>query len=132
MPALSAADRKAINTLWERMGEALGNKDGTAIASLYADDADLIGIDGTEIKGRKEIGDYYNVELHRKYANVHMTDVKFEQPRRITKDVAIISGTWMVHGMKPEPVLVHSTMIVRRERRGWRYVTTRYMAALPK
>src|SRR6185436_9615645 len=122
MPALSAADRKAINMLWERMGEALGDKNGGAIAALYADDADLIGLDGTVLNGRKAIGDYYNVELTRKYANVTMTDVLFEQPRRITKDVAIISGSWMVHGLKPESVRVRSTMIVRRDRSGWRYV----------
>jgi uncharacterized protein (TIGR02246 family) len=131
MPAFSKADQAAISKLWARVGEAVGAKDGTAIAALYSDDADLIGIDGTVLTGRKEIGDYYNVELHRKYANVTMTDVMFEPPRRITKDVAILNGTWMVHGMRAEAIHVRSTMIVRRDRAGWRYVATRYMAALP-
>ena len=130
MPALSADDQAAISNLWERVGEAVATKDGAAIAALYAEDADLIGIDGTVLIGKKEIGDYYDVELRRKYKNVKMTDVMFEPPRSINNDVAILNGTWMVHGMKPEAVRVRSTMIVRRDPAGWRYVATRYMAAL--
>ena len=130
MPALSADDQAAIAKLWERMGDAVGNKDGAAIGDLYAADCDLIGIDGTVLAGRQAIVEYYNVELHRKYAKVKMTDVMFELPRRISADVAMLNGTWMVHGLKPEPVHVRSTMIVRRDSDGWRYVATRYMAAL--
>jgi len=130
MSALSAADHAAITKLWERVGQAVGRKDGSAIGALYAEDADLIGIDGTVLHGRAAISDYYNIELHRKYANVQMTDVSFDPPRRLSGDVAILNGTWMVHGMRPEPVRVRSTMIVRRDDDGWHYVATRYMAAL--
>ena len=130
MPALSADDQAAISKLWQRMGDAVGNKDGAAIGDLYADDCDLIGIDGTVLTGRKAIAEYYDVELHRKYAKVRMTDVMFEPPRRIAADVAMLNGTWMVHGLKSDPVHVQSTMIVRRDAKGWRYVATRYMAAL--
>ena len=131
MSALSAGDQAAIATLWERLGDAVGNKDGKAIGALYAEDADLIGIDGTVLHGRRQIADYYDVELHRKYANVEMTEVKFDPPRSISKDVAILNGTWIVHGVRPEPFRVRSTMIIRRDPDGWRYVATRYLAALP-
>ena len=64
-------------------------------------------------------------------ATLKMTDVAFDLPRSISKDVAIINGSWMVHGLKPEPVRVRSTMILRRDPEGWRYVAARFMAALP-
>jgi len=131
MPALSAEDQAAINTLWERYGEAMGNKDGAAAAALYSEDCDGIGIDGTMLHGRQEIADYYNVQLSGKYAKLKMSDVSFDLPRSISKDVAIINGSWMVHGLKPEAVRVRSTMILRRDAEGWRYVAARFMAALP-
>lgn len=130
MPSFSAADQAAISRLWEQMGEALGRKDGSAIAALYAEDADLVGIDGTVLHGRAAIGDYYNIELHRKYANMQMTDVSFDLPRRISDDVAVLNGTWLLLGVRPEPVRVRTTMLMRRDHQGWRYVATRYMAAL--
>ena len=130
MPALSADDQAAINSLWERYGEAMGNHDGAAAAALYSEDCDGVGIDGTIFRGRKEIAEYYNAQA-RKYATLKMTDVAFDLPRSISKDVAIINGSWMVHGLKPEPVRVRSTMILRRDPEGWRYVAARFMAALP-
>jgi uncharacterized protein (TIGR02246 family) len=130
MPALSAEDQAAINTLWERYGEAMGNKDGAAAAALYSEDCDGIGIDGTILHGRQEIADYYNVQAH-EYAKLKMTEVAFDLPRSISDDVAIINGSWMIHGLKPEPVRVRSTMILRRDPEGWRYVAARFMAALP-
>ena len=131
MPALSAKDQAAINTLWERYGEAMGNKDYDAAAALFSEDCDGIGIDGTVLHGRQEIADYYHVQLSGKYANLKMSDVSFDLPRAISKDVAIINGSWMVHGLKPDAIRVRSTMILRRDRQGWRYVAARFMAALP-
>lgn len=130
MSALSAEDQAAINTLWERYGEAMGNKDGAAAAALYSEDCDGIGIDGTILHGRQEIADYYNVQAHN-YATLKMTEVAFDLPRSISDDVAIINGSWMIHGLKPEPVRVRSTMILRRDPEGWCYVAARFMAALP-
>lgn len=131
MPALSADDQAAINTLWERYGQAMGNKDGAAAAALYSEDCDGIGIDGTVLHGRQEIADYYNAQVSGQYANLKMSEVAFDLPRSISDDVAIINGSWIVHGLKPEAVRVRSTMILRRDPEGWRYVAARFMAALP-
>jgi hypothetical protein len=57
--------------------------------------------------------------------------VEFDPPRAITRDVALINGMWTVHNLGPEPVPVRSTLIVRRDADGWRYVAARFMAALP-
>ena len=132
VPKLSAKDFKAITTLWERYGEAMGNKDGDAAAALYSDDSNCIGIDGTLMKGRQAIAEYYKSQLSSAYANLRLTDVAFDIPQAITKDVAMVNGAWMVHGLKPEAVKVRSTLILRHDRKGWCYVAARFMAALPK
>jgi len=131
MPSLGADDQAAINHLWERYGEAMGNRDFAAAAALYSEDCDGIGIDGTLLHGRKEIAVYYHLQFSGKYANLQMTDIAFDLPRSISKDVAIINGSWMVHGLKPEAIRVRSTMILRKDPEGWRYVAARFMAALP-
>jgi uncharacterized protein (TIGR02246 family) len=131
MSALSADDQAAINSLWERYGEAMGNRDGAAAAALYSEDCDGIGIDGTVLHGRQEIAEYYSTQLSGKYQNLKMSEVTFDLPRSISTDVAIINGSWFVHGLKPEAVRVRSTMILRRDPEGWRYVAARFMAALP-
>ena len=131
MSALSAHDQAEITTLWERYGEAMGNRDFEAAAALYSEDCDGIGIDGTLLHGRKEIAEYYQVQFSGKYANLKMSEVKFDLPRSISRDVAIINGSWMVHGLKPDAIRVRSTMILRRDPEGWRYVAARFMAALP-
>jgi len=132
MPALSADDQAAINNLWERYGEAImSNKDGASAAALYSEDCEVIGIDGTLLRGRQEIAEYYKIQLSGKYANLKMSEVSFDLPRAISDDVAIINGSWMVHGLKPAAVRVRSTMILRRDPEGWRYVAARFMAALP-
>lgn len=132
MAALSPEDLTEIGVLWERYGEAMGRKDGAAAAALYADDCDGIALDGTVLQGRAEIQAYYDEQLTGKYANVSITEVLFDQPRAVTRDVALINGTWVVHNIGPQPVRVRSTLVVRRDPHGWRYVAARFMAALPQ
>ena len=44
-------------------------------------------------------------------------------------DVALMNGTWLVHNIRREPVRVRSTLVMRRDPDGWRYVAARFMAA---
>lgn len=130
MATLSPQDLAEIGALWESYGDAIGQKDAAAIASLFADDCDGIALDGTVLKGRAEIREYYHHNLSGKYAGVQISGVEFEPPRAITSDVALINGMWTVHNIGPKPVEVRSTLIVRRDTDGWRYVAVRFMAAL--
>ena len=115
MTSLSPDDQAAIGVLWERYGEAMGRKDGAAAAALYSDDCDGIALDGTVLRGRAEIQAYYDEQLSGAYANASITEVEFDPPRPISKDVALINGTWIVHNIRPQPIRVRSTLILRRD-----------------
>jgi len=131
MVTLSPEDLAAIGALWETYGDAIGRKDAAAAAALFADDCDGVALDGTVLKGRAEIREYYAHNLSDKYANLQITGVEFDAPRAISADVAMMNGTWLVHNIQREPVRVHSTLVMRRDPGGWRYVAARFMAALP-
>ena len=130
MAILTPQDLAEIGVLWEKYGDAIGRKDAAAVASLFAEDCDGIALDGTLLKGRAEIRQYYDHNLSGKYSAVQITGVEFDPPRAITGDVAMINGMWTVHNIRPEPVPVRSTLVVRRDPDGWRYVAARFMAAL--
>jgi uncharacterized protein (TIGR02246 family) len=131
MVTLSPEDLAAIGALWEKYGDAIGRKDAAAAAALFADDCDGIALDGTVLKGRAEIREYYAHHLSGKYADLQITGVEFDAPRAISADVALMNGTWLVHNIQREPVRVRSTLVMRRDPEGWRYVAARFMAALP-
>ena len=131
MATLSPDDLAAIGALWEQYGDAIGRKDAAAAAALFADDCDGIALDGTVLTGRAEIREYYAPNLAGKYASLQITGVEFDAPRAVTADVALLNGTWLVHNIQREPVRVRSTLIMRRDPGGWRYVAARFMAALP-
>lgn len=131
MVTLSPEDLAAIGALWEKYGDAIGRKDATAAAALFADDCDGVALDGTVLKGRNQIRDYYEQNWSGKYANLAISDAHFEPPWPITSDVVLINGRWLVHNISDDPIPVRSTLIVRRDADGWRYVAARFMAALP-
>ena len=130
MVTLSPEDLAAIGALWEKYGDAIGRKDAAAAAALFADDCDAIGLDGTVLKGRAEIREYYAHNLSGKYADLQITGVEFDAPRAVTADVAMMNGTWIVHNLQRDPVRVRSTLVMRRDHDGWRYIAARFMAAL--
>jgi uncharacterized protein (TIGR02246 family) len=131
MATLTPQDLAEIGALWQRYGDAIGQKDAAAVALLFADDCDGITLDGTLLKGRAEIREYYDHNLTGKYARAQITGVEFDPPRAITSDVVMINGMWTVHNIAPQPVPVRSTLVVRRDPDGWHYVAARFMAALP-
>lgn len=63
-----------------------------------------------------------SVALPGQYANVSITDVELADARAIGADLALVSGSWRVHGLNQDPFTVRSTFIVRRENDRWRYV----------
>ena len=130
MASLTPGDLAAIGALWEKYGDAIGRKDAAAAAALFADDCDGIALDGTLLKGRAEIREYYEHNLSGKYADLQITGVEFDPPRPISGDVALINGSWIIHNIGPAPVRVRSTLVMRRDPDGWRYVAARFMAAL--
>ncbi len=127
MTILTAEDQAAIGALWIEYGGAVGRRDAAAAAALFSSDGDALAIDGELLRGPKEVEEYYTRKLPGQYANLSITDVSLGEARSIGTDLALVNGTWRVHGLNPEPFPVRSTFIIRRERDGWRYVAVRLM-----
>jgi hypothetical protein len=54
----SADDEATIRSLYFQMIDGWNNGNGEAFASPFAKDADLVGFDGTHLKGRQEIASF--------------------------------------------------------------------------
>src|SRR5918995_512022 len=55
----SAENESAIRALYFRMIEGWNKGDGDVFAAPFAEDADLVGFDGTHLKGRQEIASFH-------------------------------------------------------------------------
>lgn len=124
---LTTEDQAAIRALWAEYGAAVGRRDPAGAAALFTSDGDGLAIDGELLSGPKAIEEYYARKLPDQYANLSITDVDLSEARPIGSDLALVNGSWRVHGLNPEPFPVRSTFIVRREKDGWRYVAVRLM-----
>jgi len=50
-----SADEAAIRALYQQLMDGWNNGSGEAFAAPFAEDGDLVGMDGTHLKGRQEI-----------------------------------------------------------------------------
>lgn len=50
-----SADEAAIRALYQQLMDGWNKGSGEAFAALFAEDGDLVGMDGTHLKGRQEI-----------------------------------------------------------------------------
>ncbi|MGP0065280.1 MAG: SgcJ/EcaC family oxidoreductase [Isosphaeraceae bacterium] len=58
-PANHAEEERAIRASDEAFAEAFRKKDAKAIADLYTDDGEAVGLDGTTIQGRAALEEHY-------------------------------------------------------------------------
>jgi uncharacterized protein (TIGR02246 family) len=54
-PNSTAADEAAIRALYQQAMDGWNRGSGEAFAAPFAEDGDLVGFDGTHLKGRQEI-----------------------------------------------------------------------------
>ena len=83
---------------WNRGG-------GQAFAAPFAEDGDLVGFDGTHLKGRQEITSFHQ-QLFDTYLKGHSFGWKVKSVRFLTPDVAImnvVGGTIMAGQTDIEP-----------------------------
>jgi uncharacterized protein (TIGR02246 family) len=56
-------DEAAIRELYQQMVDGWNRGNGEAFAAPYAEDGDLVGFDGTYLKGRREIASFHRSSL---------------------------------------------------------------------
>jgi uncharacterized protein (TIGR02246 family) len=93
----SAENESAIRALYFQMIDGWNKGDGNVFAAPFAEDADLVGFDGTHLKGHQEIASFHQ-RLFDTFVKGSRLIGKVRSVRFLTPDVAImhsVGGTIM-------------------------------------
>ena len=114
----STADETAICALYQQMMEGWNAACGYAFASPFEENGDLVGFDGTYIKGRQEIA-FFHQHLFDMFLKGSRLVGKVRSVRFLTSDIAVmhaIGGTVMAGqtDLDPERNSVQTLVAVKR------------------
>ena len=83
------ADEVAIRSLYQQLMDGWNKGSGEAFAAPFAEDGDLVGFDGTHLKGRQEITSFHQ-QLFDTYVKGSRLVGKVKKIRFLTSDVALM------------------------------------------
>jgi uncharacterized protein (TIGR02246 family) len=111
-------DKASISTLYFQMIDGWNNGSGSIFAAPFAEDGDLVGFDGTRLKGRQNIASFHQ-QLFDTILKGSRLVGKIRNMRFLTKDVAIMHavGGAIMDGqadIEPERNSFH-TIVVKRD-----------------
>jgi len=111
-------DKAAISKLYFQMINGWNKGSGIVFAAQFADDGDLVGFDGTHLKGRQNI-EIFHQQLFDTFLKGSRLVGKIRGIRFLTKDVAVmhaVGGTIMdgQTDIEPERNSIH-TLVVKRD-----------------
>jgi len=119
-----ATDEAAIRTLYQQLMDGWNAASGDAFASLFEEDGDLVGFDGTHIKGQQEIASFHQ-HLFAMFLKGSRLVGKVRSVRFLTSDVAVmhvVGGTVMARQIDLEPERNSVQTLVAVKRNGvWRF-----------
>ena len=98
-------DEAAVRALYEQVMEGWNRGSGEAFAAPFAEDGDLIGFDGTHVKGRAEIASFHQ-PLFDKWLKGTRLVGEVKSVHFLTPEVALmhaIGGTVMRGKSEPSP-----------------------------
>ena len=118
-----STDEVAVRALYQQMMHGWNQGSGETFAAVFAEDGDLIGFDGTHLKGRQEIAQFHQplFETHLKGTRLvgEVTSVRFLSP-----EVALmhaVGGTVMCGKSVPSPERDSiQTLVAMRDGGEWR------------
>ena len=114
----AANDEAAIRALYQQLMDGWNAGSGNAFAAPFEEDGDLVGFDGTHIKGRHEIA-LFHEDLFDMFLKGSRLVGKVRSVRFLTSNVAVmhaIGGTVMAGqtDLEPERNSVQTLVAVRR------------------
>ena len=120
------SDEVAIRSLYQQLMDGWNRGSGEAFATPFAEDGDLVGFDGTYLKGRQEIISFHQHSLILTSKAARLVG-KIRNVRFVTSDVAIIhtiGGTIMAGqtDIEPERNSVQ-TLVATKDSKGEWYLT---------
>ena len=101
----SGRDETAVGALYQELMAGWNSGSGESFAAAFAEDGDLIGFDGTHLKGRREIASFHQ-PLFDKWLKGTRLVGEVKSIRFLTPDVALmhaIGGTVMGGKSEPSP-----------------------------
>jgi uncharacterized protein (TIGR02246 family) len=120
----AAADEAAIRALYQQAMDGWNRGSGEAFAAPFAEDGDLVGFDGTHLKGRQEITSFHQ-QLFDTYVKGTRLVGKIRSVRFLTSDVAlmyVVGGTIMAGqtDIEPERNSVQTLVATKDNKGEWR------------
>ena len=114
----SVADEAAILSLYQQLMKGWNAGSGDAFAAPFEENSDLVGFDGTHLKGRKEIASFQQ-QLFDTFLKGSRLVGKVRSVRFLTSDIAVmhaVGGTVMPGqtDLEPERNSVQTLVVVRR------------------
>jgi uncharacterized protein (TIGR02246 family) len=117
----TSSDEVAIRSLYQQMMDGWNRGSGEEFAAPFAEDGDLVGFDGTHLKGRREITSFHQ-QLFDTYLKGTRLVGKVRSMRFLTPDVAImhvVGGTIMAGQSDIEPGRNSiQTLVIKRNKAG--------------
>ena len=123
-------NKAAISTLYFQMIDGWNKGSGSIFASPFAEDGDLVGFDGTHLKGRQKIGSFHQ-QLFDTFLKGSRLVGKIRDIRFLTDDVAImhaVGGTIMdgQTNIDPERNSIHTIVVKRANPNGGHWFITAF------
>lgn len=114
------ADEAAIRNNVNEMVEGWNTKNGARWASVFAEDADYVVINGSYVKGRADIEKSHNMIFSTIYKDTTVS-LNFKQIRFLRPDVAVVHVTGRRDGqtddLKQGAII---TMVMTKGKDGWK------------
>ena len=122
-PNPPSTDERAIRDLYEQFMSGWNRGSGEAQASPFAEDGDLVGFDGTHLKGRRAIATFHQ-PLFDKWLKGSQLIGRVDRLRFLSPDVALmhaVGGTIMRGKSRPSPERDSiQTLVAVKENGQWR------------
>jgi len=126
----SEEDERTIRGMVDQAVARLNRGDVTALDDFWDENADYVGVDGTLIKGRSQMQNFFR-KMAESSTGHQIASV--EQIRFITTELATVDGSWTVTGARGAdgkelaPIKGRGFEVVQKRNGKWRFVATREM-----
>jgi uncharacterized protein (TIGR02246 family) len=100
-----SADEAAVRALYQQLMDGWNQGSGAAFAAAFTEDGDLVGFDGTHLRGRQEIAPFHQ-QLFDKWLKGSRLVGQVKDVRFLSPDVALmhaVGGTIMRGKSEPVP-----------------------------
>ena len=122
--ANDSADQAAVRALYQQLMDGWNQGSGEAFAAVFTEDGDLVGFDGTHLKGRQEIAPFHQ-QLFDKWLKGSRLVGQVKDVRLLHPDIAVmhaVGGTVMRGKSEPSPERdsIQTLVATRQEGDEWR------------